>query len=65
MPASTSSLNGPESLSKYLVICFSASADFSMTTDLSFGIEAFGVKLAKWETSFTYLGPYNIWKYPE
>ena len=44
---------------------FNASADFSLTSDVSFKIGALGVNLATWDTSFTYLGPYNIWKYPE
>ena len=41
-----------------------ASADYSLTSDVGFKLSAFGVSLAQWETSFTCLGPYNIWKYP-
>lgn len=44
---------------------FNAKADFSLTSDVSFKIGALGVNLATWNTSFTCLGPYNIWKYPE
>jgi hypothetical protein len=36
-----------------------------MTSDVAFKVEAFDTTLATWNSSFTYLGPYNIWKYPE
>ena len=47
------------------ILTYTASADFSMTSDVSFKVEVFDTNLATWESSFTYLGPYNIWKYPE